>query len=104
MADQVDVAVSIEETSVEINLEQINVEVQLAGPTGPAATGAVDAHFELPFISASTVSVPHNLGKYPAVTVIDSAGDEVIGDVQHLSANSLQLIFSAPFSGTVFCN
>jgi hypothetical protein len=32
------------------------------------------------------VTVNHNLGKRPAVTIIDSAGDEVFGDVNHISA------------------
>src|SRR5687767_11484425 len=62
-----------------------------------------DSHFRQSF-SGSSVTVTHNLGKYPSVTVFDSAGDEVEGTVRHLSTNSLGLTFSAPFSGTVVCN
>lgn len=54
--------------------------------------------------NAATVTVNHNLGKYPAVSVIDSAGDEVEGVVDHVTMNTLTLSFSAPFSGTVICN
>ena len=43
--------------------------------------------------------VTHALGYYPAVTVMDSAGSVVQGDIQHLSANRLTLTFSAAFSG-----
>ena len=35
-----------------------------------------DAHYEQTFTNQSQVSVEHNLGKRPAVTIIDSAGDE----------------------------
>jgi hypothetical protein len=80
----------------------------------PVATGsgsgsywgntAGDKNFTQPFSVTATVSVAHNLGKYPAVSVFDSAGDECVGDVDYTSLNSLVLTFSAPFSGTVTCN
>lgn len=63
-----------------------------------------DKNYTQEFITQSTVSVGHNLGKLPAVTVLDSAGDEVEGDVQLLDLNNLTVSFSAPFSGTVTCN
>ena len=62
-----------------------------------------DSHFSQSF-GGSSVTVTHNLGKYPAVTVFDSAGDEVEGDIQHLNTNSFTLSFSASFSGVVNCN
>lgn len=54
--------------------------------------------------NASTVIVTHNLNKYPSVFVLDSAGDEVVGSVTHNSANQLTIVFSASFSGIVYCN
>lgn len=85
------------------------------GPTGPAGTTDYtlltnkptiinDKNYIQPFTAVSTVSVTHNLGKYPAVTVIDSAGDECVGSVNHVSTNQLTVNFSASFSGTVYCN
>lgn len=69
----------------------------------PYATGA-DKNFTQEFGVTSTLSVPHNLGKYPSVTVFDSAGDQVEGDPNYTDLNNLTLNFSAPFSGTVTCN
>lgn len=63
-----------------------------------------DKTFTQAFTSASAVVVTHNLGKRPAVTVLDSANDEVEGEVEHLSTNQLVVSFSAPFSGMVVCN
>lgn len=63
-----------------------------------------DASYTLSFAAATTVTVPHNLGKYPSVSVLDSALDLVECDVQHVSVNTLVLTFSAAFSGTVACN
>lgn len=72
--------------------------------TGWGAISGSDKYYVQNFIASSLISVNHNLFKYPAVTVHDSAGDEVEGEVDHLSINSLEVRFSAPFSGTVTCN
>ena len=52
----------------------------------------------------SSVTINHNLGKYPSVTVIDTANSVVIGDVTYIDVNSLTLSFSAPFSFTATLN
>lgn len=44
----------------------------------------------------------HNLGYYPNVTVVDSAGSNVEGDVAYVSQNHIQLTFAAGFSGRAF--
>lgn len=41
----------------------------------------------------------HNLNGYPAVSVVDSAGSQVFGDVHYLDTMTVQILFSAPFSG-----
>ncbi len=63
-----------------------------------------DKNFLQSFTVVSLVTVSHNLDKYPSVTVIDTAGDEVEGEVVYLSTNQLTVIFANPFSGTVTCN
>ncbi len=55
-------------------------------------------------VPSATWVVAHGLGKYPAVTVIDSSGSEVEGDVIYDSVNQTTLVFSAAFSGTATFN
>lgn len=55
-------------------------------------------------VADTTWVVAHGLNKIPSVTVIDSLGDEVRGDVRHDSTNQLTLTFAYPFSGSAFCN
>lgn len=55
-------------------------------------------------VAASTWTIQHNLNKYPAVTVIDSAGSCVVGEVKYIDANALTVIFSGAFSGKAFLN
>lgn len=49
-------------------------------------------------------TINHNLGKYPSVTIVDSAKNEVFGDVEYTSVNSVKLNFTAAFSGQAFLN
>lgn len=78
-------------------------KVQHVGRRGPPGADA-DKHFEQPFTNLAVVEVNHNLGKKPAVVVMNSAGDEVIGDVNHIDDDNLTVTFSSSFSGVVACN
>ena len=60
--------------------------------------------FTQPFSAVSTVSVTHNLQKYPAVTIVNSSDDVIIGDIIYTSVNTLTVNFSVPVTGTVICN
>lgn len=68
------------------------------------STNATDKHYVESFTNQNTITVTHNMGKYPSVTVINSAGDEVIGDIEHISVNQLTASFSSGFSGKITCN
>jgi hypothetical protein len=67
--------------------------------------GGGDANFVFTQVSASnTWSVAHNLGKYPAVNVVDSGGTELVPDVLYVDSNHVTVTFAAPTSGKVYCN
>lgn len=53
---------------------------------------------------ATTWTITHNLNKYPAVTVVDTANTEVIGEVQYTNTNTLTVTFSSAFSGKAYLN
>lgn len=48
--------------------------------------------------------VNHGLGKFPAVTAINSAGDEVEAGVNHIDEDNVVCTFSFPFSGKIYFN
>ncbi len=52
--------------------------------------------------ATSTWTIDHNLGFYPNVTVIDTAGSNVVGEVVHDSKNKMTLLFKAAFKGTAY--
>lgn len=48
--------------------------------------------------------IDHGLGKRPSVTVIDSAGNKVFGEVFYEGDNRIILTFTAEFSGSAILN
>lgn len=46
--------------------------------------------------------ITHSLNRFCAVTVVDSAGSLVEGDVSYLSPSHLTIDFSAPFAGEAY--
>lgn len=70
-----------------------------------AANGSADKNYVHPQGSAaSTWNVAHNLGKRPAITIVTSAGDVVMGEIHYVDDNNVTLTFSSAFSGKAYCN
>lgn len=52
--------------------------------------------------SSAVWTIEHGLGFYPNVTVMDSGGSTVEGELEHLTENELRVTFSAPISGDAY--
>lgn len=76
----------------------------LVGPEGPQGPAGTDLTYLQSFTTTDDVLVAHSLGKLPAVSVIDSAGDEVIGQIEYIDNAQVRVRFAAPFSGQITCN
>lgn len=53
---------------------------------------------------SNTWNINHTLNKYPSVSIVDSANNEVDGDVNYVDASNITLTFSSAFSGKAFLN
>lgn len=103
------VAETIEVPSPALDL----VEVAAQGPAGPpGAAGASgppgppggSSYTHTQAVPAADWAISHNLARYPSVTVIDSAGSTVIGDVEYLTNNAIAIHFAAAFGGAAYLN
>lgn len=61
-----------------------------------------DAYTHVQSVAASIWEVEHGLDKNPSVTVIDSAGTLLIGDVDYVNLNKLIITFGVPFTGKAY--
>lgn len=53
-------------------------------------------------VSSDTWTIRHNLNFYPNVTVVNSAGTIVEGEITYTNKNSLVLHFQSAFSGNAY--
>ena len=69
--------------------------------------GQTDKNFtsnNINFTSGQELQIDHNLNKFPSVTTVDSAGSQVVGDIQHVDLNSFKITFKASFQGKIYAN
>jgi len=55
-------------------------------------------------VAASTWVINHNLGKYPSVSTVDSAGSIINGAVTYNDANKITVVFTSATSGKAYLN
>lgn len=80
-------------TSVDINLNFEYIEAQ---------TRENYVHDQQ--VASSTWVVVHNLNKYAAINIVDTANDIIMGEVKYNSLNQLTITFTADISGKAYLN
>lgn len=55
-------------------------------------------------VASQTWNINHNKGKYPSVTIVDSAGTVVEGDIVYTDENNCVIYFNAGFVGKAYLN
>jgi hypothetical protein len=55
-------------------------------------------------VAASVWVVVHNMGKFPSVSIVDTANDQVEGEVRYNSNNQLTITFTAAVAGKAYLN
>jgi hypothetical protein len=70
-----------------------------------ADTGVSDKNFvHTQSSSSATWTVTHNLNKKASVTIVDSMGTTVVGQVDYVNDNVVTISFKSAFSGKAFIN
>ena len=70
-----------------------------------ASAGSGDKHYTFTQIAAaSTWNITHNLKKKPSVSIVDSAENNVYGDIEYINENQLTITFNSAFSGKAYLN
>ena len=67
--------------------------------------GGGDKFFEYSQTAPSAVwHIAHPLNKFPSVTVVDSGGSVVVGDIEYIDNSNITITFSGAFSGKAYLN
>lgn len=68
------------------------------------ASAAGDSFQHTQGAADTTWIVNHNLGRFPAVTVLDSAGTEIEADIDHNTINQVEITLAEAISGIATCS
>lgn len=71
---------------------------------GGGSSGGASAYIYTQGAASDEWTIKHSLNKYPSVTIVDSGGNVVVGDVQYLSMNEISISFAGAFSGKAYLN
>ena len=93
----------INKTADALKLVRVNAAGTDLEYVSPGTLG-VDLNYTHVQASSSTWVIAHSLGKIPSVTVIDSSGNKVNGDVAYTDLNNLTISFNTAFAGTAYLN
>ena len=87
------------------NKPSINGVILVGNKTGAELGIVNDKNFVyVQAISSDIWEITHNLNKYPAVTVVDSGGSVVIGEIVYIDKNNIRITFASAFSGKAYFN
>lgn len=105
---------------VEVEVVQVSVDVQIAGPPGPpggpgppgeegpqgppgAGGGALSRYVHIQSVMSPTWIVQHNLQTHPVVSCEDAAGNVINGSVTYLDDSTLTVGFAFSITGRANC-
>lgn len=69
-----DITAIIDNQGITATIDQTAIAVDFGG--GVINVSGLDSHYSMDFEFLSEVTVPHNLGKRPSITVLDTAGTQ----------------------------
>lgn len=99
---------AVEESKIENQerLQEVERElVKLKAAQSKPAVISTDKHYtHNQTTSSAEWRITHNLDKFPAVEVVDSAGTAVIGDVTYIDTNTVVVKFKSQFKGKAYLN
>jgi len=100
----------VEETEAILEVEENTVVIEDArvgpqGPAGPPGPKGDDSNYTHHQTTPSEVWViEHGLDKFPAVDVVDSASNVVIGEIHYDNPTRVTITFQSAFAGRAFLN
>lgn len=96
---------TITQVDVLVNQSVTNVDVIVSEGATIISDGGGDFNFvHNQAVASTTWNITHNAGKYPAVTIVNTANDEMDAFVKHISMNELTITFLSSTAGKAYLN
>jgi uncharacterized membrane protein len=76
--------------------------VNWADIVGKPTAFAPTTHVHIQDVASDVWTINHGLNRNPQVTIVDSSGSEVVGDVTHVDINTVVATFGGAFGGRAY--
>lgn len=106
LEDRDNINVNLEnKDSIKVNLsEKPNAGLKMGVAKAVRVDNHDKSHVHTQLTPSSNWNIQHNLAKYPSVSIVNSAGDIVFGDVTYEDEENISISFSAAFAGKAYLN
>lgn len=74
------------------------------GPRGPQGQSAATTTPYVQQVPGHVWTCPHNLNRYPGVTVVDTLGQVITPDIYYIDSNIVRITHGSAIAGTVYFN
>ena len=91
-------------SAIDITPGEMNGYINVNGEEILVYDHQLNTHVHTQRVPSELWIVKHNLGRHPSVSIVDSGGNIVFGDIQYEDRDTVILTFSAEFSGTAYFN
>lgn len=91
--------ITLQQEGDTINLSGENLENQLT-----VLAEKVNGYVHEQGVASAVWTVQHNLDKYPSVTVVDSAENEIVAEVEYIDKNTVQITMIGASKGRAYLN
>lgn len=86
-------------SSINTNFSKIKMAIN-----HPSEGGGDVRYVHTQSVASDKWIIDHNLNKFPSVTIVDTSGSMVYGDVHYPSASRVIITFSSAFGGKAYLN
>lgn len=63
-----------------------------------------DKHFKTTLMDGDVWVIEHNLGKFPSISIVDTANNVIYGEIQYNDLNNVTISFGSPVIGYAYFN
>lgn len=103
--------VVVEEPRKEVHIEETGIRIVQMGVQGPPGTGItqnlltkLNTYVHNQAIPSNEWVITHNLETFPSVTLVNSAGEQMIMEVEYVDFNTVICRSAAPIGGKAYLN
>lgn len=83
----------------------IDSGAEIGMDTDTEINASSDKHYvHTQMVASASWTIEHNLNKFPSVSIVDSGGSVVVGEIQYINKDILIVSFAGAFSGVAYLN